>query len=88
MQSVRVRIRTVGFTHALKVFARLAVWLLFMASGLLVIPLSIAMCIAFFPAGVPIFLMWLDWLEGTHDWALGGTDSIDPVQAGRRRSGS
>jgi hypothetical protein len=44
------------------VVPRLAVWCLFIASGLLVIPLSVVMSIAYFPAGVPIFLTWLDWL--------------------------
>ena len=44
-----------------------------MASGLVVIPLSIAMCIAYFPGGLPVLLGWLDWAEGVHSWMLGRT---------------
>jgi hypothetical protein len=52
---------------------RLIVWLLFMASGVVVIPLSVAMCIAYFPGGIPILLGWLDWAEGIHGWMHGRT---------------
>jgi hypothetical protein len=80
------------------IVVRFAVWCVFMASGIVVIPLSIAMSIAYFPAGVPAFLTWLDWLEGIHTWMLGSTsrlgepispssrpvqsEGIDPVQSG------
>jgi hypothetical protein len=52
---------------------RFVVWLMFMASGVVVIPLSVAMCIAYFPAGLPVLLGWLDWAEGIHSWMLGRT---------------
>jgi len=55
---------------------RFVVWLLFMASGVVVIPLSIAMCFAYFPGGIPVLLGWLDWAEGVHSWMLGSTSFL------------
>jgi hypothetical protein len=55
---------------------RFIVWLTFMASGVVVIPLSVAMCIAYFPSGLVIFLPWLDWAEGVHSWMLGRTSLL------------
>jgi len=55
---------------------RFVVWLLFMASGVVAIPLSVAMCIAYFPGGLPVLLGWLDWAEGVHSWMLGRTSFL------------
>lgn len=55
---------------------RLIAWLIFMASGVVVIPLSVAMCIAYFPGGLPVLLGWLDWAEGVHSWMLGRTSFL------------
>lgn len=61
---------------------RFVVWLLFMASGVVVIPLSVAMCIAYFPSGLVIFLPWLDWAEGVHSWMLGRASFLGaPIDA-------
>jgi hypothetical protein len=59
-----------------RVARRFVVWLLFMATGLVVIPLSIVMCIAYFPGGLPVLLGWLDWAEGIHSWMLGRTSFL------------
>jgi hypothetical protein len=55
---------------------RFVVWLLFMISGVVVIPLSVAMCIAYFPGGLPVLLGWLDWAESVHSWMLGRTSFL------------
>jgi len=58
------------------VIPRIVVWLLFMASGVVVIPLSIVMWFAYFPGGLPVLLGWLDWAEGIHSWMLGRTSFL------------
>lgn len=58
------------------IIPRFIVWLLFMASGLVAIPLSIAMCIAYFPAGLPVLFGWMDWAESIHSWMLGRTNFL------------
>lgn len=77
---------------------RFIVWLLFMVSGVVVIPLGVVMCVAYFPGGVPVLLAWLDWAGSVHTWMLGRTsflgepislssrpaqpESIDPILSG------
>jgi hypothetical protein len=81
---------------------RFIVWLLFMASGVVMIPLGVVMCIAYFPGGVPVLLAWLDWAGSVHTWMLGRTsflgeprslsshpvqpEGIDPVRSGNDMS--
>lgn len=55
---------------------RFIAWMIFMASGAVVVPLSIIMCIAYFPGGLPVLLGWLDWAEGIHSWMLGRTSFL------------
>lgn len=65
-----------GVRRGWAIIPRFIVWLLFMASGLVVIPLGIAMCIAYFPGGLPVLLGWLDWAGGVHTWMLGRTSFL------------
>jgi len=65
----RLKISTVG---------RFIVWLLCMASGIVVIPLSIVMCFGFFPAslgiGLPMLFGWGDWVEDVYRWMWESSD--------------
>lgn len=64
---------------------RFIVWLLFMASGVVVIPLGVVMCVAYFPGGVPVLLAWLDWAGSVHTWMLGQTSFLgEPISLSSR----
>ena len=66
---------------------RFIIWLLFMASGVVVIPLGIVMCVAYFPGGVPVLLAWLDWAGSVHTWMLGLTSFLgEPISLSSRQA--
>lgn len=56
------------------IIPRFAVWLLFMATGVVVIPFGLVAIFGVAPVGIPIIIAWFEWAGGINTWMLGKTD--------------
>jgi hypothetical protein len=56
------------------IIPRFAVWLLFMATGIVVIPFGIVAIFGVAPVGISIIIAWFEWASGINTWMLGTTD--------------
>jgi hypothetical protein len=56
------------------IIPRFAVWILFMATGVVVIPFGLATIFGVAPVGIAIIIAWFEWAGGINTWMLGKTD--------------
>lgn len=56
------------------ILPRFVVWLLFMATGVVVIPFGLVAIFGVAPVGISIIIAWFEWAGGINTWVLGKTD--------------
>lgn len=82
MLNVRLKLKITSLTFLGKfvcwrdwaIILRLAVWILFMATGVVVIPFGLVMIFGVAPVGIGIIIAWFEWAGGINTWMLGTTD--------------